>query len=182
LIVPGLYDSGPEHWQSYWERARGDCRRVQQRDWQTPSRGDWVATLDAEVATMRKPPVIVAHSLGCCTVAHWAAAATGRIARGALLVAPSDVEAPSYPAGTTGFAPMPMQRLPFAAIVVASDDDEYVTPARAAAFAEAWGARLVRIGAAGHINSASGLGSWLEGQRLLEELLAPQARGETRVG
>jgi uncharacterized protein len=116
--------------------------------------------------------VVVAHSLGCCTVAHWAAA--GGRARGALLVAPSDVEATSFPPGTVGFAPMPTEGLPFRTIVVASDDDQYVTPARAAAFAKAWGARLVTIGRAGHINSASGLGSWLDGQRLLEELLAPR--------
>jgi predicted alpha/beta hydrolase family esterase len=117
--------------------------------------------------------VLVAHSLGCCTVAHWAAS-TKRHARGALLVAPSDVEAASYPRGTVGFAPMPRQRLPFPAIVVASSDDEYVSLERAAAFAQAWGARLVEIGKAGHVNSASGLGAWLDGQRLLEELLAPQ--------
>ena len=173
LIVPGLYDSGPEHWQSYWERTRGDCRRVKQRDWETPARGDWVATLDDAVGEFRSPPVLVAHSLGCCTVAHWART-TRRRARGALLVAPSDVEAPSYPTGTVGFAPMPLERLPFPAIVVASDDDEFVSPARAAAFAHAWGARLVQIGKAGHLGSASGLSAWLDGQRLLEELLAPQ--------
>jgi predicted alpha/beta hydrolase family esterase len=173
LIIPGLYDSGPEHWQSGWERTRGDCLRVQQRDWQTPDRSDWVAALDAAVAQFRSPPVLVAHSLGCCTVAHWART-TKRRARGALLVAPSDVEAPSYPPGTVGFAPMPLEPLPFPTIVVASSDDEYVSPARAAAFAQAWGARLVEIGRAGHINSASGLGAWLDGQRLLEELLAPQ--------
>jgi hypothetical protein len=171
LIVPGLYDSGPEHWQSYWERTRGDVERVRQRDWQTPARPDWVATLDAAVATMRAPPVLAAHSLGCCTVAHWAATTTRR-ARGALLVAPSDVEAPGFPSGPTGFAPMPRATLPFPSIVVASEDDEYVTPARAAEFARAWGARLVMIGRAGHINSDSGLAGWLDGQRLLEELLA----------
>lgn len=174
LIIPGLYDSGPEHWQSHWERARGDCVRVEQRDWQTPRCSDWVAELDAAVSTMRGPPVLVAHSTGCATVAHWAATAGAR-ARGALLVAPSDPEAPSYPAGPVGFAPMPLVRLPFPTIVVVSDDDEYVTPERAAAFAQAWGARLVNIGRAGHINSASGLGSWLDGQRLLEELLAPRS-------
>jgi predicted alpha/beta hydrolase family esterase len=172
LIIPGLYNSGPEHWQSHWERARGDCLRVEQRDWDTPTRADWVATLDAAVSTMRGPPVLVAHSTGCATVAHWAATAGAR-ARGALLVAPSDPEAPSYPPGPVGFSPMPMAKLPFPTIVVASDDDEYVTPERAAAFAHAWGARLVRLGRAGHINSGSGLGSWLDGQRLLEELLAP---------
>ncbi|MCU1282119.1 MAG: alpha/beta hydrolase [bacterium] len=173
LIVPGLYDSGPEHWQSYWERTRGDCLRVKQRDWETPARTDWVEALDAAVAQFRSPPVLVAHSLGCCTVAHWART-TKRRARAALLVAPSDVEAPSYPPGTVGFSPMPKEPLPFATLVVASRDDEYVTMKRAAKFAQAWGARLVDIGKAGHINSASGLGAWLDGQRLLEELLAPQ--------
>jgi len=172
LIIPGLYNSGPEHWQSQWERARGDCLRVEQRDWETPARADWVAALDAAVSAMRGPPVLVAHSTGCATVAHWAQTGGAR-ARGALLVAPSDPEAPSYPAGPVGFSPMPLDKLPFPTIVVASDDDEYVTPARAAAFAHAWGARLVNLGRAGHINSASGLGSWLDGQRLLEELLAP---------
>lgn len=171
LIVPGLYDSGPEHWQSYWGRVRGDCRRIEQRDWQTPRRDDWVAAVEAAVAGEPSPPVLVAHSLGCATVAHWARQTRLRL-RGALLVAPSDVEAPSYPSGTTGFAPMPLDRLPFPTIVVASSNDEYVTPARAAAFAGAWGARLVEIGPAGHINSASALADWPAGQRLLDELVA----------
>ena len=34
LLVPGLWNSGPEHWQSYWERERTDCRRVLQKDWE----------------------------------------------------------------------------------------------------------------------------------------------------
>ena len=28
LILPGLYNSGPEHWQSHWERAHPEFRRV----------------------------------------------------------------------------------------------------------------------------------------------------------
>ncbi|MDB4965011.1 MAG: alpha/beta hydrolase [Myxococcales bacterium] len=175
LLVPGLYNSGPEHWQSYWERTRGDCTRIVQRDWETPRREDWMATLDAAiVASARTAPVLVGHSLGCATIAHWARSATARPSRrirGALLVAPSDVDAPSYPTGTTGFVPMPLERLPFPAIVVASSDDEYVSVARAAEFAHAWGARLIEIGTYGHINSSSGLGAWMEGQRLLDELL-----------
>jgi predicted alpha/beta hydrolase family esterase len=90
--------------------------------------------------------------------------------RGALLVAPSDVESPRYPKGTEGFSPMPLSRLPFASIVVSSSDDEYVTPARAAAFARAWGSRLVEAGALGHINSDSKLGMWPLGSKLLDEL------------
>jgi len=68
------------------------------------------------------------------------------------------------------FAPMPLVRLPFPSVVVASSDDPYVTPGRAAAFARAWGSRLVTLTRAGHVNTDSGFGPWDEGRRLLEEL------------
>lgn len=169
-------EAGPEHWQSYWERMRDDCRRVEQTDWETPVCADWVATLDAAVRAAPAPVVLAAHSLGCATVAHWArAAAPEALARvaGALLVAPSDVEAPKYPPGTTGFAPMPRARLPFASIVVYSTDDEWITPDLARAFAADWGSRAVDVGAKGHVNSASGLGAWEEGLALVRSLMAP---------
>ncbi|MFL5410117.1 MAG: RBBP9/YdeN family alpha/beta hydrolase, partial [Myxococcales bacterium] len=97
--------------------------------------------------------------------------ATVRKVRGALLVAPSDVEAPSYPKGPRGFEPMPQRPLPFAAVVVASSDDPYVSLPRARQFADAWRARLFEAGALGHINADSRLGSWPQGQALLGELL-----------
>jgi len=111
--------------------------------------------------------------LGCATVAHLAREATpSELAKikGALLVAPSDVESPKYPPGTDGFVPMPLERLPFKATVVISSDDEWVSPERARQFASAWGARIVEVGAKGHLNSASKLGSWPEGQALLRDL------------
>ncbi len=171
LLVPGLWNSGPEHWQSHWERERSDCRRVVQRDWETPRREDWVASLEAAVVAARAPVVLAAHSLGCTLVAHWAAASAnvGSV-RGALLVAPSDVEGPSYPTGAVGFQPMPLRKLPFASIVVVSTDDVYVSPDRAALFARAWGSSLVNVGPKGHVNSASGLGAWPEGFALIEKL------------
>ena len=177
LLVPGLWNSGAEHWQSWWERERQDCRRVVQADWETPKRDDWVATLESAVAAEDGPVVIAAHSLGCALIAHWAAQSKqpGKV-QGALLVAPSDVDAPSYPAGPVGFAPMPLRRLPMASIVVASSDDEYVTPGRAAQFAEAWGSRFVNVGAKGHINSASGLRMWPEGFALVEELIRREGK------
>jgi len=85
-------------------------------------------------------------------------------------VAPSDTEAPSYPEGTVGFSPMPLERLPFASTVVASNDDPYVAPERAAFFARCWGSRFVNVGPAGHLNSQSGLGDWPAGLDLLAEL------------
>ena len=113
--------------------------------------------------------VLIGHSLGCITIAHWANTYGHRI-KGALLVAPSDVETPQYATfPTTGFGPMPVQRLPFASKVVASTNDPWVSLARAQQFAEAWGSELVVIGEAGHINVASGHGDWPEGLALLQE-------------
>jgi uncharacterized protein len=175
LTVPGLWSSGPDHWQSHWERLAPDAfRRVEQREWERPEVEEWVATLDAAVAAAGPEVLLAAHSLACALVGHWAArsARPGARVRGALLVAPSDVEAPSYPAGPIGFAPMPLARLPFRSVVVASDDDPYVTPARASAFAAAWGSRRVDVHGGGHLNSASRLGTWPLGLSLLRELRA----------
>lgn len=65
---------------------------------------------------------------------------------------------------------MPLNRLPFPSIVVASSDDPYVTLERAEEFARAWGSEFVNIGPGGHLNSASGLGDWPVGFALLERL------------
>ncbi|MFP2905384.1 RBBP9/YdeN family alpha/beta hydrolase [Pyxidicoccus sp. 3LFB2] len=178
FILPGLYSSGPEHWQTHWERERTDCRRVEQAEWNTPRREDWVATLERALTDSPRPVVLVAHSLACILVAHWAAAhpaSHGRVL-GALLVAPSDTEAPGFPQGTTGFAPMPRQRLPFPSVVVASSDDTFITVERVTGLASDWGARLVNVGARGHLGSAARLGSWPEGQALLQELLQATKR------
>jgi uncharacterized protein len=90
--------------------------------------------------------------------------------QGALLVAPSDPAGPNYPRGPVGFAPVPMRRLPFPSIVVASGNDPYVSFGRAREYADAWGAVLVALGDAGHINVASGHGPWPEGFELLARL------------
>lgn len=169
LTVPGLWNSGPQHWQSHWEAADPSVVRVLQRDWETPVRDEWVATVEAAVARAGPHVVLAGHSLGCATLAFWALQ-TRLSVRGLLLVAPSDTEAPGYPKGTTGFVPLPLARLPFPSIVVASSDDEYVSLARARAFAAAWGAGLVEAGPLGHINSASNLGMWPLGQELVARL------------
>jgi uncharacterized protein len=177
LILPGLGGSGPEHWQTLWQARDPRCVRVDQRDWDRPDRGEWVRALDAAVAAGHGPVVLVAHSLACALVAHWtrergAAGACARVT-GALLVAPADVEAPErMPPETHSFAPLPLEPLPFPAVVVASQDDPFVAIERARRFAVSWGARFVDAGARGHLNAASELGLWDEGWRHLEGLLA----------
>lgn len=172
LIVPGLGSSGPAHWQTRWQELHG-YQRVEQREWDAPSREEWVATLDAVLQARARPSVLVAHSLGCALVAHYAQqpSAAKRI-RAALLVSPADVEDPARtPECTRGFAPLPRRRLPFECLVVASADDPFVRLARAQEFAQAWGADFEDIGNAGHINADSGLGAWPEGHRFLQRLL-----------
>jgi uncharacterized protein len=177
LLLPGLYDSGPEHWQSHWERSEPSMLRVVQRDWETPARQEWVDTLGAAIAAAGPEVVLAAHSTACALVAFWAAQTGGRV-RAALLVGPSDTEAGSYPPGPVGWQPMPLVRLPFPSIVVASETDEYVSFERARAFAQAWGSEFRSIGRAGHINSTSGHGAWAEGRAMLADLLElPEADG-----
>ncbi|MBD2723734.1 RBBP9/YdeN family alpha/beta hydrolase [Hymenobacter armeniacus] len=172
FIVPGLGNSGPDHWQTHFQRFHPEFTRIEQREWDAPDCSEWVDTLEQALAgeDLRRV-VLVAHSLGCVTVAHWAGRYGHRV-RGALLVAPSDVETAHYAAfPTTGFGPMPLARLPFPSKIVFSQNDEWVTPVRARQFAEAWGSELVDIGDAGHINAASGHGAWPAGLALLREWL-----------
>lgn len=170
LLVPGLWNSGPQHWQTLWQARHPEYTRVMQRDWEQPVCSEWTARLDEYVTQTVGPVVVVSHSLGCATVAHWAAR-YGRVIRGALLVAPSDVEAPNYPAAPQGFTPMPLKPLGFPSVVVASSNDVYISLDRAQEFARAWGSRLVNIGDAGHINGDAGYGEWPEGERILAEML-----------
>jgi predicted alpha/beta hydrolase family esterase len=171
LILPGLGDSGPDHWQSLWEASSPAFRRVIQRDWETPARADWVAALEAAVAASSERVVLVAHSLACALVAHWAPQARGRVAA-ALLVSPSDVDAPERtPDVVRDFSKLPLAPLPFPTVLVCSRNDPYVAFSRGEAFAGSWGSRLVDAGLAGHINSASGHGSWPEGRTILETIL-----------
>ena len=169
FTLPGLYNSGPQHWQTHWEKEHG-LIRINQRDWDTPDLAEWIATID-EVVTKYpvKNVVLVGHSSSCAAIAAWADKYKRKI-KAAMLVAPSDTEAPSYPPGTKGFQPMPLNPLGFPSIVIASTDDQYVTLDRAQYFASRWGSEFAFICKAGHINSDSNLGNWPVGYQLLEKL------------
>jgi predicted alpha/beta hydrolase family esterase len=173
LIVPGLNGSGPAHWQTRWEAIYPRTVRVAQRDWDHPDLEAWQTTLQSAIAAAPEPAVLVAHSLGCALVAHLASRPIAARIVAALLVAPADVDSPECtPAATRSFAPMPRAPLPFPATVVASEDDPYVTLARARAFAASWKATFIDAGPKGHLNADSALGDWPEGRRHLEALVA----------
>ncbi|MEV7414579.1 alpha/beta hydrolase [Streptomyces sp. NPDC089919] len=178
LIIPGWGNSGPGHWQTRWEQELPDAVRVGQADWDLPQLDDWVAALDAAVAACAEPPVLVAHSLGCTTVAHWAARGPAAPVRGALLVAPPDVDLVDQPE-LYGFRQVPREPLPFPAVLVGSRTDQWMGFDRAAGYAASWGADFVDAGAVGHLNTDAGFGPWPAGEALLSDLLARTA--ETRT-
>jgi uncharacterized protein len=172
LIVPGWSGSGPDHWQSRWERSFKTARRVEQADWLEPDQSTWVSRIKAEIAQSTRPVVLVAHSLGVVAVVHALAGLTEGAVRGAFLVAPADTEyAVSWPVTegrtfdptSTGFAHVPLIPLPCASALVAPADDPYCTLDRAKSFATAWGSKLFEAGNVGHINTASGHGPWPDG-------------------
>ncbi|MBK1839585.1 serine hydrolase family protein [Azospirillum sp. YIM B02556] len=174
LVLPGLGNSGPDHWQTWLEGRLPALSRVDLGNWDAPEPDLWVARLDQAVREAPGPVVLVAHSLACILVARWAVAtdSAGKVAT-ALLVAPPDVEAPDLvPVEAQRFAPVPTDPLPFPAVVVGSRNDPYCTAARACGFAALWGADFIDAGEVGHINGASGHGPWPMGETLLKDLLA----------
>lgn len=172
LIVPGWSSSGPDHWQSRWERTLKTARRVEQDDWLAPEREAWVGRIIEATVASNRPVVLVAHSLGVAAVAHMAERIPKGFLSGAFLVAPADVDnATAWPktegmkldAVATGFAPLPMKPLPFPSIMIASTNDPYCALDRAQTLASGWGATFVEGGDMGHINTASGHGPWPDG-------------------
>ena len=168
LIVPGWRGSGDDHWQTHWQHRLPSTSRTRVASWDEPALDDWVGALDRAIQPIDAPILLIAHSLGCITVAHWAARAEAspRIA-GALLVAPADVERGSVRRELAGFAPIPMSRLPFPSLVVGSTNDPAASAQRASDFAGAWHSTCHILQGAGHINAESGHYRWEEGLRLL---------------
>ena len=173
LIVPGWQGSSDEHWQTHWQNSLPNSARVEQADWLTPRHEDWIAALAEAIAVDSTPVILIAHSLGCITVAHWAQRAPEsllRQVRGALLVAPADVERPACAPALRNFAPIPNQTLPFPSQVVSSDNDPAVSATRAMQLAQQWGSEVGIISGAGHINVKSGHHRWEQGFAYLYRL------------
>ena len=171
LILPGWLNSGHDHWQSRWERTHG-YQRVEQHDWQRPLRGDWISRLEHVLLSCSEPAVLVAHSLGCLTVAAWAAHSQNtQLVKAALLVAPPDTAREDISQMLPGWM-VPLQTLPFKSVVFASSNDPFCGMDEARRFASSWGSTLINMGARGHINADSGLDDWPEAHTDLLRLVA----------
>jgi predicted alpha/beta hydrolase family esterase len=165
LTLPGWQSSGPWHWQSRWEALHG-YTRVEQHDWITPKRGDWIARLEDVILSCAGPVALVAHSLGCLQVAAWAAHSkhVGRV-KASFLVAPGDSERSQEIEHLRSWRPIVRTRLPFPSLLVSSQNDPFCSPERAEQLASDWGSQHWDLGPKGHINADSGLGDWPEGHR-----------------
>ena len=65
LLVPGWGNSGPDHWQSRWERSLRTASRIEQADWSRPDRITWTARIRAAIADAKRPVVLVFYR------GHW---------------------------------------------------------------------------------------------------------------
>ena len=151
--------------------------------WTTPHRNAWVTKLDQAIRQARAPVILAAHSLGCLAVAWWAELTRqpyGWPVAGALLVAPADVDHPEASAELRSFSPSPRTPLPFPSILVASNDDPWISIERAHSLAVEWGSHFIDAGPQGHMNAASGIGWWTEGQELLERVISVGSAGRKR--
>ncbi|WP_327151945.1 RBBP9/YdeN family alpha/beta hydrolase [Nocardia sp. NBC_01329] len=189
VIVPGLRDHVADHWQTLLAERLPQVRTVPPLEHDKLSLSTRIAALDAVLDEVTGPVYLVAHSAGVMITVHWARSAT-RPVRAALLATPPDLESAlpaGYPASAEldagGWLPIPRRRLPFPSVVAASTNDPLASYRRVSGMAEAWGARLVDIGEVGHLNPASGYGSWPHGERLLDQLMdtwVPMAGEATR--
>lgn len=168
IHLPGIGDSGPDHWQTRWEIADPSIRRFAPSSWHEPDLADWIEATERAVRSAKEPPVLVAHSLACLLVAHWHHVSDLQV-RGAFLVAVPDPLSPGFPAQAAGFADVPQAPFRFPSIIVASTNDPYGSFDFAQERAVQWGSELKAVGAAGHINDQSDLGAWPQGLTLLRD-------------
>lgn len=152
LIVPGLHDSPANHWQSHLQSQHAHAQRVVQHDWTTPDLERWAARIGS---TLQRGAgdgacIAVAHSFGTLALLRHLMQTPDSPVRAALLVAPADPD-------KFGLGPaLPQSALRVPTTLVLSHNDPWLHFAKGQAWAARWGSAVVDLGAAGHINSASG--------------------------
>ncbi|MDQ2066707.1 alpha/beta hydrolase [Xinfangfangia sp. CPCC 101601] len=174
LIVPGLDGSPGPHWQNWWAATDPKALMVELSHPSRPMPQLWEVELAAMI--MQHPDsVLVGHSLGAVLIARLLSTWPQLRVRAAMLVAPAETEGNDR---IGHFGPIPERRLDLPVTVVASRNDPWMGYTRARDLATAWGASLVDLGHAGHINVASGYGPWPQGKALRDGLLRQEDRAK----
>lgn len=179
LIIPGLYGSELQHWQTWIQHRIPNAVRVEQPEWDNPALPLWRGSVIGYMDRLPGKLWLLAHSFGCLAGIAAAMERPERIV-GAMLVAPADparFNANGFRSGSPYIAAaysiaslLPQHSLPFPSVVVTSSNDPWMSLETAAAWAERWESRLINIGAAGHINVESGFGPWPAGLELFRQL------------
>jgi predicted alpha/beta hydrolase family esterase len=177
VVVPGLRDEAPGHWQSLLARDLERVSSLPALGQQNIDLAARVAAIETAVRAVDGPVIVVAHSGGAIAAAHWAQQTQARNVLGAVLATPPVFAAPlgpDYPPleqfEEQGWLPLPNGSLPVRTIVAASRNDALGSYEQVAELARRWGAELVDLGEVGHLNPASGYGPWPGARTLIERL------------
>jgi predicted alpha/beta hydrolase family esterase len=166
LVIPGLNDSGPAHWQTWLQGQYGRrALRVEQDDWANPDLERWAQRV--EVTLARHPRVrwvAVAHSFGCLALLRFLAQG-GEGVQAALLVAPAD------PAKFGVATKLPHAHLAVPSVLLASENDPWMRFESVCAWGRVWGSQLISLGAAGHVNVDAGFGRLPQAKAVVEQMV-----------
>ncbi|HZE92738.1 MAG TPA: alpha/beta hydrolase [Rhizobacter sp.] len=171
LIVPGLHDSGPAHWQTWLQAHFRPAVRVLQDEWDTADLPRWA---DRVATTLADHPgvqwVAVGHSFGCLALARYIGQGGPGI-HAALLVAPADPD--KFCVGPL----LPQTELDIPSVLLASQTDPWMHLDAARAWARTWGSQCINLGDVGHINTESGFGPLPQAKMQVRRLVHRLERG-----
>ena len=174
VFVAGYGNSIGKHWQRLWFEKTQNAYWVEQKNWDTPNKDEWIVEIEKNLLHVKSPILIIAHSIGCHTIVEWAKKYyKNQNIIGALLVAPPDTSRVDFPKEIKGYENPPLEKLPFDSICILSSDDPYSNLQTAEKLAQNWGSEIVHVGNKGHINVDSNLGFWEEGREILKNYLLP---------
>lgn len=160
LIVPGLGDSPPGHWQTWLQHLHRDSVRVVQRDWSAPDLDEWAKRIGASLGGARPGRwIAVAHSFGVLALARYLSATPDSPLEAGLLVAPAD------PARFGIGDALPQGALPIPTTMMLSTSDPWLAPDAGRRWARRWRSEVVDLGDVGHINIDAGFGTLPVAQR-----------------
>jgi uncharacterized protein len=193
LIVPGFRGSDEAHWQSWLQMQIDGAQRLSGVDWDDPVLSVWAGKIRQHLQRSDNYQWIVAHSFGCLAAAIAVTDLPQKVA-GVIFVAPADparfhlLGCRQMPGESSGYQPtgspldtkesegvwpvIPSQILGVEGVLIASENDPWLSLATAGVIAERWGLNLTNVGQAGHINTEGGYGPW----PYIKELLAGRMR------
>lgn len=163
LLVPGLHNSGPDHWQSRWHQQFPQWQRMLGLPWDKPDLTVWSAKLASKLRSRRSRVHLVAHSFGALTAIAAARLQPDKVSS-ILIVAPADPARFGIPDEALAGS------IKVSAQLIASRNDPWMSFERAEYWSRKWQVPLFDAGEVGHINAQSGHGEWSQGLNLLNTL------------